>query len=131
MAIKFVNKGEEKLVDIRDPATRAAQSTTYHGAWGSDTTAPAITQTALGSEHSESRVATTVSQVTTQSTGDTLRNQFTITANGTKNVAEVAYFDASTSGNMFVRGTHATVPVEASDQIAYTIDERHKDSTEA
>jgi hypothetical protein len=131
MAVKYTDAGEAHSVDCEDPATRAAQTTTYHGNWGSSGTAPTITDTTLGTELPETRVACSISQQTTQSTGDTIRFEFTQTATGTRTVQEFAYFTAAAGGSMPVRATIASVPVETNDQIAFTINRRMKDSTEA
>lgn len=100
-------------------------STTYYVAWGSGSTAPAVTQTALITENPESRAgmdATFPTQVTTQSTNDTARFQGTITATGNRVVNEAGIFTASSAGTMLMRGTHATLNIETGDKVQYTFD---------
>lgn len=129
MATIFTDAGEAHSVDCEDPATRGAQTSTYYGAWGSSGTAPAKTDIALGTEHPETRVACTITQFTTESAGDSIRFAWTIVATGTRTVQEFAYFTATTVGTMPTRSTHASVPVEVNDAIAYTVNRRMKDST--
>lgn len=124
------NSGKAHWVDVFDPATRAAQATTYYGAWGGTSTAPALTDTALGSEHPEARVATTITQQTTSSTGDTVRHVFEITATGNRSVQESGVFNASTTGTLVYRGTHALLNIETGDRVEYTFNDRVADSSE-
>lgn len=126
MAIVFTDAGQEGAVDLFDPATRGAESSSYYGHWGSGATAPAVSQTALVTAHSEARVACTVSQPST----NTVRYAFTITADGSKDIVEFAVFDANAAGNMWIRGTHGTQAVIVGDQIAYQVNLLTKDSSE-
>lgn len=126
----ITNAGKAHWVDVFDPATRGAQATTYYGAWGGTSTAPALGDTALGSEHAEARVATTVSQQTTSSTGDTIRHVFEITATGNRTVNEAGVFNASSTGTLVYRGTHSTLNIETGDRVEYTFNDRVADSSE-
>lgn len=129
MAQIVTNVGKAHWVDVFDPATRGAQTTTYYGAWGSGSGAPALTDTVL-TEHPESRVSTTVSQQTTSSTGDTVRHVYEITATGNRTVNEAGVFTASTSGTLVYRGTHSTLNIETGDRVEYTFNDRVADSSE-
>lgn len=126
----ITNVGKAHWVDVFDPATRAAQVTTYFVAWGSGAVAPALGDTTLGTEHPEARVATTISQQTTSSAGDTIRHVGEITATGTRAVNEAGILTASSAGTLVYRGTHATVNVESGDRIEYTFNDRVADSSE-
>lgn len=130
MAQIIPNGGKAHWVDVFDPATRGAQTTTYYGAWGGTATAPALTDSALGSEHAESRVATTISQQTTSSAGDTVRHVFEITATGNRTVNEAGVLTASSSGTLLYRGTHSTLNIETGDRTEYTFNDRVADSSE-
>lgn len=122
MPIVWTDAGQAHAVDCLDPATRGSQPSTYYGSWGSGATAPAVTQTALVTEHNEARVACTISQQTTQSTGDTIRYLWEVTANANKTAREFAVFTASSAGNMLVRGTLTSdTPIESGDRVEFTI----------
>lgn len=122
MPIVWVDGGQAHAVDCLDPATRGSQVTTYYGAWGSGSTAPAVTQTALVAELPEARVAATISQQTTQSTGDTIRYLWEVTATGNRTVREFGVFTANTAGTMLTRGTLASdTPIETGDKVEFTV----------
>jgi hypothetical protein len=89
--------------------------------WGSGTTAPAATQTALTTAATEARVQGTTSLVTTDVAGDTYEVDATLTANGTKTISEVGVFTAATAGTMFSRVVFDGIPVEADDTIRFVI----------
>lgn len=122
----WANPGQAQAVDLLNTATRSGVSTTYYGAWGSSATAASVTDTALGSENPESRVATTESQPA----ANTWRNLFEITATGNRTVNEAGVLDASSSGNLILRGTHATLNIETGDRVEYTFDLLLKDQSE-
>ncbi|MEY4371423.1 MAG: hypothetical protein RL219_192 [Actinomycetota bacterium] len=88
---------------------------------GTGTTAVALTDTVLGGEV-ESRATGTSSRTTTTSTNDTYQVVGTITATGSRTIGEVGLFDASSSGNLFVRGVLAsTVSLASGDSITATV----------
>jgi len=68
------------------------------------------------------RVAATVTRVTTDNTNDTLQLEHTWTATGTKAIKGVGVFDTSTAnaGVMLARTTFATKNLEANDQLKVT-----------
>ena len=107
------------------PSRRRCSSVNGPG-WGSGSTAAAVSDTALESENPESRVATTESQPA----ANTWRNVFEITATGNRVVNEAAILDASSSGNLILRGTHATLNIETGDRVEYTFDLLFKDQSE-
>lgn len=91
--------------------------------WGTGTSTPQVTDTALQSPRSESRVAGTSSIVTTTVTNDTYRVTGTLTVSGTNaTISEVGLFDASTSGNMIVRAVFDGLPLVVGDSVTFTID---------
>ena len=126
MAIVWSDVGQAQCVDLLDPATRGAVSTTYYGEWGSSATAPAVTQTALVSANAEARSATT----NTQPAANKVLYSYTITATGTRTVQETGVFDASTVGNMILRGTHGSLTLESGSSVAYAVGLTLKDSSE-
>jgi len=91
-----------------------------YNAWGTGTTAEAVTQTALVTPSAEARVAGTTTQQTTTVTNDTYQNVGTITSAGTQTITEHGLFDALTVGNMFCRSVFTGIAVVAADQITFT-----------
>ena len=92
-------------------------------ALGTDSTAPAATQTALLAEITDSglsRASATVSQVTTTQTNDTLQLVHTWTATATKVVEEVGVFNASSGGTMAGRSLTGTKTVNSGETIEAT-----------
>lgn len=126
MAIVWTDVGQAQAVDVLDPNTRAAVSTTYYGHWGSSATAPAVSQTALVSANAEARAAATV----TQPAANKVLYSFTMTATGTRTVQEVGVFDANAAGNMILRGTHGSLTLETGSAVAYALGNTLKDSSE-
>ena len=94
--------------------------------WGTGTAAPADGNTGLQTPRAEARVAGMSSVVTTDTTNDTYRVVGTLTANSAAAITEVGLFDASTGGNMYVRGTFAAINLEEGDSIQFTIDAQYK-----
>ena len=89
--------------------------------WGTGTTAPVPGNTALQTPRSEARVQGVSSRVQTNAPNDTYQVIGTLTATGNAAITEVGTFDASTGGNMMVRGTFAPINVEADDSIQFTV----------
>jgi hypothetical protein len=87
---------------------------------GTGSTAVALTDTTLGTEV-ETRATGTSSRTTTTSTNDTYQVVGTVTASASRTIAEVGLFDASSSGNLFVRGVLAsTVSLASGDTVTVT-----------
>jgi len=89
-------------------------------AWGTDGTAAAATDTALGAESAEARVAGTSSQETTTVPNDTYQVVGTITSAGTQTIQEAGLFDAATVGNMFVSSQFTGIPLVVDESIQFT-----------
>ena len=122
----WVNGAQNLTIDLLDPSTRAATTTSYTIAWGSGSTAPAVTDTSLASENPEARVSASVSLPAV----DTIRFVGTITATANRTVQEAGVF-TNTGANLFLRGTHALLNIETGDRVEYTFDLRLKDNAEA
>lgn len=80
----------------------------------------AATDTTLFTEV-ESRATGTSTQQTTTTTSDTYRVVGTITATNARAVTNAGLFDASTVGNLFVKGDFSTVNLSTGDSIQLTI----------
>lgn len=118
MATVYTNTGRSQLTSALNGTALTAP--TYIG-WGTGTTTAAATQTALVTPSAEARTNGTKSVVTTTVTNDTYQVVGTITSASTQTIAEAALFDASTSGNMYVRGDFTGIAVGNGDSIAFTV----------
>lgn len=68
----------------------------------------------------ETRQAGTSTQQTTSTTNDTYRVVGTITASTARAVTNAGLFDASTSGNLFVKADFSTINLASGDSIQLT-----------
>jgi len=66
------------------------------------------------------RVSGTTSQVTTSTTNDTYQVVGTQTAGTSETITNAGLFDASTSGNLFVKGDFSGIPLNNGDSIQFT-----------
>jgi hypothetical protein len=114
MANVLTNAGKAILT-----ALLAASNAKYVG-WGTGAGTAAATDTTLFTESAESRTSGTQSQQTTTTTNDTYRVVGTITATGTRAITNAGVFDASTSGNLFVKSDFSTVNLATNDAIQFT-----------
>jgi hypothetical protein len=90
--------------------------------WGTGTTGAAAADTALETARAEDRTDGTSSRVTTTVTNDTYQVAGTITAAGSSAaITEAGLFDASTDGNMLLRGTFDAINLQIGDSIAFTV----------
>lgn len=90
-------------------------------AWGTGAGTTAATDTTLFTESAESRTSGTSSQVTTTVTNDTHQVTGTITATATRAITNAGLFDASTVGNLYMKGDFTTINLSTSDSIAFTM----------
>jgi len=118
MATVLTNAGRDIMTDrIKGGGTEP-----NFVAWGTGAGTAVIADTTLFTEASEARVAGTSTQETTDVTNDTYRVVGTIVADGTKTITNAGTFDASTSGNLFVKGDFTGVPLVVSESIQFTVD---------
>lgn len=111
----LTDTGEQWIVD-KMRGTVATRQEYIH--WGTGSAAEAEGNTALATPASEARVQGTI---TSPSQG-VHRVVGTLTANGTKTITEVGLFDAASGGVMSLRALFTGVPLEANDQITFTLD---------
>lgn len=90
-------------------------------AWGTGAGTAAATDTTLFTESAEARVNGTSSQVTTTTTNDTYQVVGTITASAGRTITNAGLFDASTAGNLFVKGDFTGVALNTGESIQFTI----------
>jgi len=90
--------------------------------WGTGVTVAAEANTALVTPRAEARVSGTSTQQTTNTTSDTYQVIGTLTAASTSAaITEAGLFDASTSGNLYLRATFDPINVSVGDSIQFTI----------
>lgn len=90
--------------------------------WGTGATAAAVGNTALETARAEARTVGTSTREQTNVANDTYQVVGTITASGSSAaITEVGLFDASTAGNLFLRGTFSAINVSVGDSIEFTI----------
>jgi hypothetical protein len=116
MATLLVNTG--KAIVTNYLAGGAATQPKYIG-WGTGAGTTAITDTTLFTE-TGSRVTGTTTQQTTTTTNDTYQVIGTATAVGTVTITNAGLFDASTSGNLFVKGDFTGIGLTSGDSIQFT-----------
>ncbi len=91
-------------------------------AWGTGAGTAAVGDTTLFSEASEARVAATTSQQTTSVANDTYQAVATLTCAGAgKTITNAGNFDASSGGNLFVKGDFTGIALNVGDSIQFTI----------
>jgi hypothetical protein len=115
LATVYTTVGKTKVVDRID-GTQAGSNTDYIG-WGTGAGTAAVGDTTLFTEASESRVAATKSQPA----ADTNQWVATMTADGAKTITNAGVFDASTSGNLIVKGDFTGIALVLNDQIQFTV----------
>lgn len=120
MATVVTNVGKG-LITARLLAAAAAVS--LFVGWGTGAGTAAVTDTTLFTESLETgnRAATTVSQVTTTTTNDTVQMVGTLTAGGVRSITNAGIFDASTAGNLLMKGDFTAVALASGDSIAFTM----------
>ncbi len=91
-------------------------------AWGTGAGTAAVTDTTLFTEAAESRVAGTSTQQTTSQTNDTYQVVGTMTVAGAgKTITNAGLFDASSSGNMLMKGDFTGVVLNVGESIQFTM----------
>jgi hypothetical protein len=121
MANVVTNIGKA-IIAKRMIGSSPTQAEPKYVAWGTGAGTATAADTGLTTEASESRVSGTGSTVTGSVTDDTHRVVSTLTAGSSKTITEAAVFDASTSGNIYVKSDFAGVPLNSGDSIQFTFD---------
>ena len=116
MATLLVNTG--KAIVTNYLAGGAATQPKYIG-WGTGAGTTSATDTTLFSE-TGSRTTGTATQQTTSTTDDTYQVIGTLTAGSSLTITNAGLFDASTSGNLFVKGDFSGIPLNSGDSIQFT-----------
>lgn len=118
MATVFSNTGKA----ITTNRLRGSGTEPLNIAWGTGAGTAAITDTTLFTEASEARTAGTSSQATVTTTSDTYQVAGTMTVAGSgKTITNAGLFDASTSGNLFMKGDFTGIVLNVGESIAFTM----------
>jgi len=88
-------------------------------AWGTGAGTTSASDTTLFTE-TGTRVSGTMTQQTTSTTNDTFQVVGTLTAGGSVTITNAGTFDASTSGNLFVKGDFTGLALNSGDSIQFT-----------
>ena len=88
-------------------------------AWGTGAGTTAAADTTLFTE-TGTRVAGTSTQQTTTTASDTYQVVGTQTASGSLTITNAGLFDASTAGNLFVKGDFTGIVLASGDSIQFT-----------
>jgi hypothetical protein len=94
-------------------------TTPNYVAWGTGSGTTSASDTTLFTEVTP-RVSGTTSQVTTSVTNDTFQIVGTQTAATSETITNAGVFDASTSGNLFVKGDFTGIALNSGDSIQFT-----------
>ena len=88
--------------------------------WGTGAGTAAATDTTLFTESAEARTSGTSSQQTTSVTNDTHRVVGTIVASAGRTITNAGVLDASTAGNLYLKGDFTGVVLLTGESIAFT-----------
>ena len=117
MATLLVNTGKAIVTNYLNGG---AATQPKYVAWGTGAGTTAATDTTLFTE-TGTRVSGTTTQQTTSTTNDTFQVVGTLTAGSSLTITNAGTFDASTSGNLFVKGDFTGVPLNTGDSIQFTV----------
>jgi hypothetical protein len=115
MATLLVNTGRAIITNRLNSGGTIPQ---YVG-WGTGAGTTGATDTTLFTEVLP-RTSGTVTQVTTSTTNDTFQVVGTLTAASGATFTNAGLFDASTSGNLFVKGDFTGIALNTGDSIQFT-----------
>lgn len=119
MATLLVNTGRAIITNrVKNGATGATEPNFV--AWGTGAGTTGATDTTLFTE-TGTRTTGTSTQQTTSTTNDTYQVVGTMTAGGALTITNAGLFDASTSGNLFIKGDFTGVVLASGDSIQFTI----------
>ena len=116
MATLLVNTGKAIVTNYLNGG---AATQPKYVAWGTGAGTTAATDTTLFTEVTP-RVSGTTTQQTTSTTNDTFQVVGTQTAGTSETITNAGLFDASTSGNLFVKGDFTGVALTSGDSIQFT-----------
>jgi hypothetical protein len=115
MATLLTNTGHAVVTN----RIQGSGTTPNYVAWGTGAGTTSATDTTLFTE-TGTRTAGTASQQTTSITNDTYQVVGTMTAGSALTITNAGLFDASTSGNLFVKGDFTGLALNTGDSIQFT-----------
>jgi hypothetical protein len=115
MATLLVNAGKAIVTN----RIKGAGTEPLYVAYGTGAGTTAAADTTLFTETGTRQTGTSTQQ-TTSVTNDTYQVVGTQTAGGTLAITNAGLFDASTSGNLFVKGDFSTINLSSGDSIQFT-----------
>ena len=124
MAVLVVNAGHAIITGRMIGATPTQAEPVFLG-WGTGAGTTGATDTTLFTETTYggyARATCATTQQTTSITNDTYQEVGTLTnsSGGNLTITNAGTFDASTVGNLFVKGDFTGVPLSPTDQITFT-----------
>lgn len=118
MATVFTNAGKALTTN----RLKGSGTEPNYVAWGTGAGTAAAADTTLFTEASEARVAGTSTQQTTAVTNDTYQVVGTLTCAGAgKTITNAGLFDASSAGNMAMKGDFTGIALNVGDAIQFTM----------
>lgn len=117
MATILVNAGK----DIVTNRIKAAGTEPVYVGWGTGAGTAAIADTTLFTESAEARTSGTSTRVTTTTTNDTYQVVGTIVATAGRTITNAGLLDASSAGNLFMKGDFTGVVLASGDSIQFTM----------
>lgn len=120
MATTVVTNAGRAIMAKRMFGATPTQDEPKYIAWGTGAGTSIVTNTTLFTEAAETRVAGSASTITTAVTDDTHQCVGTITSSSAQTITNAGVFDASTSGNLYLKGDFTGIPVAIGDSIQFT-----------
>jgi hypothetical protein len=119
VATVVANAGKAIISGRMFGATPTQAEPRYVG-WGTGAGTAAVTDTTLFTEAAEARATGTGSQVTTTLTNDTHQCVGTITSASGQTITNSGIFDATSAGNLYVKGDFTGLALNTGDSIQFT-----------
>jgi hypothetical protein len=117
MATLLVNAG----LDIITNRIKGAGTEPSFAAWGTGAGTTAVTDSTLFTEAPEARTSGTSTREITTVANDTYQVVGLITATAPRTITNAGLFDASSAGNMLMKGDFAGVVLGTTDAIQFTM----------
>lgn len=117
LATVFTNAGKA----ITTNRLKGSGTEPVYVAWGTGAGTAAAADTTLFTESAEARVAGTSTQQTTTVTSDTYQVVGTITASAGRTITNAGLFDASSAGNLYMKGDFTGIALNSGDSIQFTM----------
>lgn len=124
MATVITNAG----LDIITNRLKGAGTEPNYVAWGTGAGTAAVANTTLFTEAAEARVAGTSTRQLTTVANDTYQVVATMTSESSQTITNAGLFDASSGGNLFLKGDFAGVALNLGESIQFTFKAQYTNS---